>query len=137
MAISYHFRPPTGSAVVATCLSAQRFSWHFASCVVSLQIAPYLETLSKQADVVAAGVRFLKVDVDRLDKLAAKCSVSAMPTFHYYMAGKKVAEVVGARQDMIKKSLDAHMPASKTAVTAAAAKKAVTGAAKGPAAPSK
>ncbi|OSX72527.1 hypothetical protein BU14_0427s0017 [Porphyra umbilicalis] len=93
-------------------------------------IAPYLETLSKQADVVAAGVRFLKVDVDRLDKLAAKCSVSAMPTFHYYMGGKKVAEVVGARQDKIKQSLDAHMPASKMAVATAAAKPAVSGAAK-------
>jgi len=111
-------------------VSAHRFSWHFASCAVSLQIAPYLETLSKQADVVAAGVRFLKVDVDRLDKLAAKCSVSAMPTFHYYMGGKKVAEVVGARQDKIKQSLDAHMPASKMAVATAAAKPAVSGAAK-------
>lgn len=84
-------------------------------------IAPYLETLSKQADVVEAGVRFLKVDVDRLNTLAAECSVSAMPTFHYYMGGKKVAEVVGARQDMIKKHLDAHMAASKKAAAAAAA----------------
>lgn len=85
------------------------------------QIAPYLENLSKQPDVVEAGVRFLKVDVDRLNTLAAQCSVSAMPTFHYYMGGKKVAEVVGARQDMIKKHLDAHMAASKKAAAAAPA----------------
>lgn len=71
--------------------------------------------------MVEAGVRFLKVDVDRLNTLAAECSVSAMPTFHYYMGGKKVAEVVGARQDMIKKHLDAHMAASKKAAAAAAA----------------
>lgn len=85
------------------------------------QIAPYLEKLSTQPDVVEAGVRFLKVDVDRLNTLAGQCSVSAMPTFHYYIGGKKVAEVVGARQDMIKKHLDAHMAASKKAATAAGA----------------
>lgn len=64
-------------------------------------------------------MRFLKVDVDRLNTLAAQCNVSAMPTFHYYMGGKKVAEVVGARQDMIRKHLEAHMAASKKAAAAA------------------
>lgn len=66
-------------------------------------------------------MRFLKVDVDRLNTLAAQCSVSAMPTFHYYMGGKKVAEVVGAREDMIKKHVGALLAASKKAAAAAAA----------------
>ncbi|GAB0491881.1 hypothetical protein MMPV_003136 [Pyropia vietnamensis] len=97
-------------------------------------IAPYLENLSKQPDVVEAGVRFLKVDVDRLDALAAQCSVSAMPTFHFYMGGKKVAEVVGARQNMIKKHLDAHLAASKKAAAATGAGAAAAPASAAPAA---
>ena len=47
-------------------------------------------------------VVFIKVDVDDASEIAAKCGISAMPTFHYYKGGEKVAEVVGADVDKIK-----------------------------------
>ncbi|KAI9101370.1 thioredoxin-like protein [Phlyctochytrium arcticum] len=55
-------------------------------------VAPRFEQLaSKYPNVV-----FLKVDVDEQQGIARTASVTAMPTFHLYRGGKRLAEVVGA-----------------------------------------
>ncbi|ORZ41501.1 thioredoxine 2 [Catenaria anguillulae PL171] len=54
-------------------------------------IAPKFATFSDQFDGV-----FLKVDVDELGEVAQTAGISAMPTFHLYKNGNKVAELVGA-----------------------------------------
>merc|ERR1712137_1150969 len=60
-------------------------------------IAPFFEELAgKYPDIV-----FVKVDVDDCDDVAAKCGISAMPTFHKYAKGAKVKEVVGASKDKL------------------------------------
>lgn len=41
---------------------------------------------------------FVKVDVDKAEDVAAACSIQAMPTFHFYKGGVKVAEMMGADQ---------------------------------------
>jgi thioredoxin len=41
---------------------------------------------------------FVKVDVDEAEDVAARCSIQAMPTFHFYKGGVKVAEMMGADQ---------------------------------------
>ncbi|ORX94992.1 thioredoxine 2 [Basidiobolus meristosporus CBS 931.73] len=55
-------------------------------------VAPKFEKLSDEHPEAV----FVKVDVDELPDVAANASVRAMPTFHIYKDGQKVAEVVGA-----------------------------------------
>ena len=43
----------------------------------------------------------MKIDVDELEDLAAECGISAMPTFHVYSNGVKVAEMTGADKDKL------------------------------------
>lgn len=65
-------------------------------CGPCKQVAPRFDALAskyKQSN-------FVKVDVDELQSTAQGCGVSAMPTFHFYVNGKKVDEVVGA--DIVK-----------------------------------
>jgi len=67
-------------------------------CGPCKRIAPLLETMSNElADVV-----FMKVDVDELADLSAKCNVSAMPTFHFYKGATKVDELIGASAEQLK-----------------------------------
>jgi thiol-disulfide isomerase/thioredoxin len=46
-------------------------------------------------------IEFVKIDVDELEDLAAECGISAMPTFHVYSNGVKVAEMTGADKDKL------------------------------------
>jgi thioredoxin 1 len=55
-------------------------------------IAPKVEEFSKKY----TNVVFLKVDVDNLSDVAAKCDIRSMPTFQIYKGGEKVGEVIGA-----------------------------------------
>ena len=55
-------------------------------------IAPKYEEFSKKYPKAT----FLKVDVDEVADVAESAQVRAMPTFHIYVNGQKVAEVVGA-----------------------------------------
>ncbi|KAJ3069071.1 Cytoplasmic thioredoxin isoenzyme 2 [Podochytrium sp. JEL0797] len=45
---------------------------------------------------------FLKVDVDECSEAAESAGITAMPTFHVYKAGKKVAEMMGANPAKLK-----------------------------------
>jgi thioredoxin len=57
-------------------------------------IAPVFEKLASEN----SDVEFVKVDVDDADDVAAHCQIQAMPTFHFYKSGAKVAEFSGADQ---------------------------------------
>jgi thioredoxin 1 len=50
----------------------------------------------KQFSEVYKNVIFVQIDVDELPNLAEECEVRAMPTFHVYLNGKKIEEIVGA-----------------------------------------
>jgi len=64
-------------------------------CGPCKKISPYMETLSTQYE----NVIFLKVDVDELETVSKEEEISAMPTFYFYKAGKRVADLVGASQE--------------------------------------
>lgn len=46
--------------------------------------------------------KFAKVDVDECPETAEKCGISAMPTFQFYVDGKKVDELLGASEGALK-----------------------------------
>ena len=66
-------------------------------------IKPFFQELSEKYP----SVQFLKVDVDDQSQITEEADVSAMPTFHVYVNGKKTDELVGASKTsleaMIKK----------------------------------
>ncbi|XP_030049601.1 thioredoxin isoform X1 [Microcaecilia unicolor] len=65
-------------------------------------IAPYYKELSeKYKDIL-----FLKVDVDDVQDLTESCGIRSMPTFIFYKAGKKVAEIKGAHKSQLKAKIE-------------------------------
>ncbi len=50
----------------------------------------------------------MKVDVDEVADLAARLSISAMPTFHFYKNSTKVQELVGASQEKLQSLVTAN-----------------------------
>ena len=67
-------------------------------------IGPIFEQLSKDNPTV----EFVKVDVDDADDIAALCGIQAMPTFHFYKNGSKVAELQGANVEQLKILITKH-----------------------------
>ncbi|KAL4236038.1 Thioredoxin domain-containing protein 3 [Mactra antiquata] len=47
-------------------------------------------------------LKFIKVDVDDAEEIAAGCGISAMPTFQVFKDGEKVDEMVGADEDKLR-----------------------------------
>ncbi|KAF8598392.1 thioredoxin-like protein [Ceratobasidium sp. AG-I] len=66
--------------------------FHATWCGPCHQIAPRYESLAK----THPQVQFLKCDVDAVQEIAKKYSISAMPTFIYLKNGKQVDMVRGA-----------------------------------------
>ena len=64
-------------------------------------ISPVLEKLSNEHE----GIRFVKVDVDKLASVAADNSISAMPTFQFYKGGEVIETVRGANPPGIQAGL--------------------------------
>ncbi|OQD76619.1 hypothetical protein PENDEC_c004G04783 [Penicillium decumbens] len=60
-------------------------------------ISPAVEKLSEQH----TGIKFYKVDVDKLGEVAAENEISAMPTFLFFKDGKKIEMVRGANPPAI------------------------------------
>ena len=69
-------------------------------------IKPHYDALAESGD--HDDVVFLTTDVDDADDLAARCEISAMPTFQFYKNGEKVHEFSGASKEMIVKGISDH-----------------------------
>mmetsp|Transcript_15821 Transcript_15821/g.23519 ORF Transcript_15821/g.23519 Transcript_15821/m.23519 type:complete len:108 (-) Transcript_15821:88-411(-) len=84
-----------GGKVVVDCFA----EW----CGPCKRIAPFVAELEeKNSDVT-----FIKIDVDELDELAQKLSISAMPTFIFFSGGKEVEELrmVGASNEKLESTV--------------------------------
>jgi len=60
-------------------------------------IAPYVEQLATEY----SAVHFIKVDVDDLSDVAEQQGITAMPTFAFFRAGKRVHEFRGASKEKL------------------------------------
>jgi thioredoxin 1 len=78
-------------------------------------IGPFFEELSPKY----ATLKFLKVDVDQNDKVAAECGISAMPTFQVWKAGQKIDELVGASKEKLEALCAKYSAASVPQLVAA------------------
>ncbi|KAJ3055174.1 hypothetical protein HK097_011328 [Rhizophlyctis rosea] len=82
--------------------------FHATWCGPCKAVAPRFEKLSNEV----TNSTFLKVDVDQHQSIAQQCSVTAMPTFQLYRAGKKLGEVVGADINAVERLVRQHAGAS-------------------------
>ncbi|KAF9995038.1 Thioredoxin-like protein 1 [Entomortierella chlamydospora] len=67
-------------------------------------IKPIFEKLSNQY----RHVTFVKVDVDEFQEVAAVAGVTAMPTFQFFKANKKIAEMKGANAVQLETLIKQH-----------------------------
>mmetsp|Transcript_127633 Transcript_127633/g.190290 ORF Transcript_127633/g.190290 Transcript_127633/m.190290 type:complete len:106 (+) Transcript_127633:63-380(+) len=67
-------------------------------------IGPVFEKLAEENPEA----EFVKVDVDEADDVAAQCGIQAMPTFHFYRGGAKIAEMMGADQNKLIELIAKH-----------------------------
>jgi thioredoxin 1 len=77
-------------------------------CGPCQRIKPFFKKLSGEYNA-----EFLQVDVDDRDDIAGKAGVSSMPTFHLYFDGKKIGEVIGAKEDGIESLLKQNSAKNK------------------------
>ena len=74
-------------------------------CGPCRMIAPAVEALAKEYE---GAVTFVKVDVDQVTELAQRCGVPAMPTFQFYKDGKKVDDLTGANEKVLREKVARH-----------------------------
>merc|ERR1712098_407803 len=72
-------------------------------CGPCKMIAPHLATLETE---LGGAVIFLKVNVDDCDEVAMEYNISAMPTFIFFKASKKLDEFKGANLDKVKEKVN-------------------------------
>eukprot|EP00168_Porphyra_purpurea_P008716 TRINITY_DN2112_c0_g1_i3.p1 TRINITY_DN2112_c0_g1~~TRINITY_DN2112_c0_g1_i3.p1 ORF type:complete len:477 (-),score=183.69 TRINITY_DN2112_c0_g1_i3:3-1301(-) len=72
-------------------------------------IAPLFERLATTHAAVAV---FVKVDVDDAADVARECSVSSMPTFHFYRSGSLVHQFSGADPGQLSAAIAQHAPSA-------------------------
>lgn len=72
-------------------------------------IAPLFERLASEHTAVAV---FVKVDVDDAADVARECSVSSMPTFHFYRSGSLVHQIRGADPTQLTAAIAQHAPSA-------------------------
>lgn len=73
-------------------------------CIHSRQISPYFEELARSY----SGLRFLKVDVDKLNEVTAEAAVNAVPAFQVWKDGAVVDEFVGASKEDLRALCEKH-----------------------------
>ncbi len=63
-------------------------------CGPCKMVGPVIEELSGEYE---GKVKFVKLDIDKAQDLAAKYSVASIPTLIFFKAGEKVNQMVGAQ----------------------------------------
>ncbi|RKP27554.1 thioredoxin-like protein [Syncephalis pseudoplumigaleata] len=66
-------------------------------------IAPKIEALAEKTP----DVTFIKLDVDKVEEIAQRYGIRAMPTFIFFKDGEKAKEVVGADPGAVASTLAA------------------------------
>jgi len=74
-------------------------------CGPCKRIAPAFAQLAEQKKDVAV---FAKVDVDNAKKVAQSKNIKSMPTFHFYKNGRKIDEMKGANEAMLRTKVNAY-----------------------------
>ena len=70
-------------------------------CGPCQRITPVLDKMQEEMpDII-----FVKVDVDENQETAQHCEVTAMPTFQFFVNGRKINEIVGANEESIRKAI--------------------------------
>mmetsp|Transcript_15139 Transcript_15139/g.21128 ORF Transcript_15139/g.21128 Transcript_15139/m.21128 type:complete len:125 (+) Transcript_15139:3-377(+) len=70
-------------------------------CGPCKRISPVIEQYSTEF----TNVTFIKVNVDELEDVASSQGISAMPSFFFFVGGKKVKEIIGANQQGVKDAI--------------------------------
>jgi thioredoxin 1 len=70
-------------------------------CGPCKRISPYIDDLSELFD----HIKFIKIDVDKMEQLSNSFKIQAMPTFLILKNGKEETRITGADKDKIKKML--------------------------------
>lgn len=111
---------PSFRAAISTPLKLIVVDFHATWCGPCHAIAPVYATLS---DEYAGRARFLKVDVDEAEDVARFSGVSAMPTFHFYANGSRVAEFSGADPAKLRDHVQRFAPSAADVSFAGAGQK--------------
>ncbi|KAG2204486.1 hypothetical protein INT46_005415 [Mucor plumbeus] len=91
-------------------------------CGPCKMISPFYAQLSTKYPQVV----FAKVDVDQVKEVAAACKVTSMPTFQFYKAGSRVAEMKGANPQQLEHYVKQHSgDAAAASSSSGSAKKSV------------
>ncbi|XP_062849418.1 thioredoxin [Trichomycterus rosablanca] len=69
-------------------------------------ICPIYKAISENPEY--KNVVFLTVDVDDAECVASYCEIKCMPTFQFFMNGKKIDEFSGANQAELEKKINTH-----------------------------
>eukprot|EP00516_Mucochytrium_quahogii_P001132 CAMPEP_0203755064 /NCGR_PEP_ID=MMETSP0098-20131031/8581_1 /ASSEMBLY_ACC=CAM_ASM_000208 /TAXON_ID=96639 /ORGANISM=" , Strain NY0313808BC1" /LENGTH=175 /DNA_ID=CAMNT_0050646373 /DNA_START=210 /DNA_END=736 /DNA_ORIENTATION=- len=79
-------------------------------CGPCKKISPFFSELCKEMNASGRNMKFVKVDVDDLDGVAADCKVSAMPTFQVYQNGALLEQVTGADEVALRSMVEKYCP---------------------------
>lgn len=77
-------------------------------CGPCQRIAPFFDELSTSDKYITKCI-FYKVDVDECEDISAHCEISTMPTFQFYLNGKKIDELIGANTDELVNKINSHI----------------------------
>ncbi|OAY66302.1 thioredoxin H2-2-like [Ananas comosus] len=73
----------------------------------------FIEPAVKELAGKFASVKFYKIDVDKMEDVATKWKVRAMPTFILVKGGQEVSRVVGAKKNELDRKITQALQATK------------------------
>ncbi|RHZ77058.1 hypothetical protein Glove_186g143 [Diversispora epigaea] len=78
--------------------------FHATWCGPCRSMAPIFETLSS----THRHANFAKVDTDQAKSVSSTAQITSLPTFKLFKNGRQIGEVVGARQDELRRLVELH-----------------------------